>query len=420
MQHRIPVESLGPGGGAMARAVEACVHCGFCLPACPTYRVLGEEMDSPRGRILLMKSALEGSLTVEDTQPFIDRCLGCLACVTACPSGVQYGELLPLYRAHVRPRHPAPVSDRVAHALLQATLPSPAAFRLATRAAALARPVRHWLPARFAAMVALAPRELHEERELPSLVPAAGRRRARVALLLGCVQRVLAPAISEAAARVLAANGVEVVVPPEQGCCGALAWHTGEPARARALARVNLAAFPPDIDAIVTTAAGCGSAMKHSTLMFAGEPDCDAATEWAGRVRDVCEFLADLGADAFDALPAPLTAAYQDACHLVHGQGVVDAPRRLLAGISNLTLVEIAERDLCCGSAGTYNVDQPEIAAQLGRRKASHILDAGAEVVVSGNIGCLVQIAAALDALGRPLPVLHTVELLDRACRRPA
>ncbi len=416
MQHTIPVDQLGPEGKVMARAVEACVHCGFCLAVCPTYALLGEEMDSPRGRIFLMKSALEGALTVEATLPYVDRCLGCLACMPACPSGVPYDELLPLYRAHAASQRPRSLVDRAAHTLVHETLPYPERFRLAALSGGLGRLTRPLLPAPFQAMLNLLPETLPPARPLPALIPAQGQRRARVAFLSGCVQQALRPEINWATVRVLARNGVEVVIPAGQGCCGSLALHSGELERARAHARRNLEVFPADVDAVVTNAAGCGSGMKEYGVLFTGQPEAERAQAFAGRVRDVSEFLAALGlAEPPQALPAPLTVAYHDACHLAHAQGVAAAPRRLLAAIPNLTLVEVAEGELCCGSAGTYNLEQPALAAQLGARKARNLAGTGARAVVTGNIGCLIQIRTHLEKLGQPLPVWHTFELLDQA-----
>jgi glycolate oxidase iron-sulfur subunit len=418
MKHSIPVETLGPAGEEMAGAVEACVHCGFCLPTCPTYAALGEEMDSPRGRIFLMKSALEGTLTVPDTLPYIDRCLGCMACVPACPSGVHYGDLLTPYRALAEQKRSRSFVERLTRVLMREMLPHPARFRLAARTGRLARPLHRWLPSQFAAMLALAPDRLHPAEALPPLVPAEGQRRARVALLAGCVQQVLAPEINRATLRVLAKNGVEVVIPQDQGCCGALMLHNGEAAAARALARRNLRAFPADVDAVLTNAAGCGSGMKEYGLLFKGDAQEAEARAFAYQVRDVSEFLDELGISPPPELSRQLQLAYHDACHLAHAQGITAAPRRLLRQIPNLTLLDIPESEHCCGSAGTYNIEQPEIAAALGRRKANNILRTGAAAVATGNIGCMTQIALHLRQLDRPLPVLHTMEVLDRAYRR--
>lgn len=415
MQHTIPLEMLGAQGPAMAHAVDKCVHCGFCLSACPTYKVLGEEMDSPRGRIYLMKEQLEGALELDSMTPYIDRCLGCLACVTACPSGVEYGELLAPFRARSEAHRSRTPMERLTRFLVRETLPYPTRFRLAATLGNLVAPVRPLLPASLTAMLDLLPTTLPKAEPLPAFYPAEGTRRARVALLAGCVQQVLSPSINWATLRVLARNGVEVVIPPHQGCCGSLAMHTGDATQAQSLARKNLTLFPTDVDAIVTNAAGCGSGMREYGLLFAGTPEEAAARAFATRVKDVSLFLHDLGLMPPPALAEPLTIAYHDACHLAHAQRVTSQPRRLLAAIPNVTLREIPEGELCCGSAGTYNLEQPEIARQLGERKARHLLSTGAQAVVTGNIGCMMQLQTHLQAQGQPLPIWHTMELLALA-----
>lgn len=424
MQHTIPVAQLkmqlGPQIEAMAEAIEACVHCGFCLPVCPTYQVLGQEMDSPRGRILLMKNALEGGLTIQETLPYIDRCLGCLACVTACPSGVAYGELFMPFRAHARQNASYPLMERLQRTLVNHTLPSPDRFRTAAFFGRIAKPLSGLLPQELAGMLALLPNRLPPAHPLPEVYPAEGVRRARVALLVGCVQQTLAPEINWATLRVLARNGVEVLIPPDQACCGALLMHTGELERARQLARLNLRAFSGEVDAILTNAAGCGSGLKEYPLLLMGLDDQALADELAARAQDVSQFLAELGMLGEPALPQPTRVAYHDACHLAHAQGITAAPRALLSRVANLTLLEVADNTTCCGSAGTYNLEQPEIAAELGKRKAANILQTGAEAVAAGNIGCIVQIRSYLQALGKLLPIFHTFELLDVAYSRSA
>lgn len=415
MQHTIPIQQLGAEGEVMAHAIEKCVHCGFCLAACPTYAVLGEEMDSPRGRIFLMKSALEGTLAVEETLPHIDRCLGCVACVPACPSGVPYGELLPLYRAHANTHRQRGVIDKLAQTLVHETLPYPDRFRLAALTGKVGKLLQGVLPAQFQGMLNLLPDELPAAQPLPEVFPAEGQRRARVALLAGCVQQALAPNINWATLRVLAKNGVEVVIPRGQGCCGSLGLHTGELERARNLARNNFNIFPKDVEAVLTNAAGCGSGMKEYGVLFAGQPEQAEAKTFAGRVKDVSEFLAELGLIPPPALTQPLKVAYHDACHLAHAQAITAAPRHLLTQIPNLTLAEIPEGEMCCGSAGTYNLEQPELAAVFGARKAKNITHTGAQAVATGNIGCLIQIRTHLQKLGQPLPIYHTLEVLDAA-----
>ncbi len=412
MQHTIPVETFGPQGAAMARAIEGCVHCGFCLAVCPTYQVLAEEMDSPRGRIFLMKDVLEGNLTQEETLPYIDRCLGCEACVTSCPSGVPYGELLMPFRAYTEERRQHEPTDRVTRLLVLQTLPFPWTFRLAVNLGKLVKPWQGLLPEKLGAMLTLLPPGLPKARPLPEVYPAKGSRRARVAFLSGCVQQVLAPEINWATLRVLAENGVETVIPKHQNCCGALSMHTGQGKQAQALVRHNLEVFPQDVDAVLTNAAGCGSGMKEYPLLFKGLPEEQEAEDFAGRVKDVSVFLDELGLTPPPPLPRPLKVAYHDACHLAHAQGIRAAPRRLLTSIPNLTLLEIPESDMCCGSAGTYNLEQPEIAQELGERKVRNILSTGTEAVAVGNIGCIAQIQAHLQ---QSLPVYHTIEVLDQA-----
>lgn len=418
MQHHIPLNQLGPQGPAMARAVERCVHCGFCLSACPTYLTLGEEMDSPRGRILLMKEVLEGELPLEESLPYLDRCLGCVACETACPSGVKYGELITPFRALAEERQAHGLRDRLLRVLLLAVLPYPGRFRLAARLGYLARPVRRLLPGRLGTMLELLPPRLSKAAPLPDIYPAHGNRRARVALLAGCVQQILAPEINWATLRVLAVNGVEVVIPKGQSCCGALSAHSGAARQARACARRSLQIFPDDVDAVLTNAAGCGSGMHEYPLWLAGQPEEKAAEAFSRRVKDVSVFLADLGPVTPPPLVRPLKVAYHDACHLLHAQRVGSHPRRLLSMIPGVELLEVPDGEICCGSAGTYNLQQPAIANELGRRKAAAILSTGAEAVATGNIGCLMQIHGHLRRQANPLPVYHTLQLLDAAYRR--
>ncbi|MDA2930895.1 heterodisulfide reductase-related iron-sulfur binding cluster [Acidobacteria bacterium AH-259-O06] len=415
MQHQIPIEKFGPVGESMAHQVKACVHCGFCLPACPTYKVLGQEMDSPRGRIFLMKEVLEGKLNLEDAIPYVDKCLGCQACVPVCPSGVEYGELLTPFRAYAEEHRQRGPLSQITRLLLRTILPFPKRFYAAATLGRLAHPLRHLLPQQLRAMLELLPPALPKASPFPEVFPAKAKRRARVVLLAGCVQQVLAPQINWATLRVLAENGVEVVIPKNQNCCGALAMHSGQAEQARALARQNFQSFPKDVDAVLTNAAGCGSGMKEYPLLFKGLPEEEEAAAFARGVKDVTVFLDELGLKSSPSLKKPLKLAYHDACHLAHAQGVREAPRKVLGSIPNVTLLEIPEGEFCCGSAGTYNLEQPEIARSLGEQKARNILQTGAEAVAAGNIGCITQIQTHLKALGQPLPIYHTLELLDRA-----
>ena len=416
MQHAIPVDRLGPHGEAMAAAVGSCVHCGFCLPTCPTYVEMDEEMDSPRGRIFLMKEVLEGKVALDLALPYIDNCLGCQACQTACPSGVQYGELITPFRYYAEQHREREPLDRLQRTMVLHTLPYPRRFRAAAHAGRLAKPFAKLLPKSMAAMLQLLPRRLPPREPLPAVHPAAGERRARVALLAGCAQQVLAPDINWATLRVLARNGIETVIPTSQGCCGALPMHTGAADRAKRLARTNMKAFPDDVDAIVTNAAGCGSGMKEYGPLFAGESNEEAARAFADRVVDVSVFLATLGLrEPPPALGAPLQIAYHDACHLAHAQRVRRQPRDLLRAIDGVELVEPAEWELCCGSAGTYNVEKPDTAASLGSRKATNLLNTGVALIATGNIGCMTQVQTHLREQGHDVPVLHTLQVLDRA-----
>jgi glycolate oxidase iron-sulfur subunit len=415
MQHRIPVDQIGPYGEPMSRAVESCVHCGFCLPTCPTYVVLGEEMDSPRGRIFLMKDVLEGKLEPDSAAIYLDRCLGCLGCVTACPSGVRYGELITPFRAITEQKRKRSIGERFVRRLVLWTLPYPRRFRIMANLARVAGPLRRFMPGQFRSMLDLLPYRLPKRQALPSIHEARGRRRARVALLAGCVQQVLSPEINWATVRVLSRNGVEVVIPADQGCCGALAAHCGAADLAKRCARKNLKAFPEDVDAILSNAAGCGSGLHEYPLWLKGEPEEEIAKNLAAKAKDVSVFLNDLGLKPPGVLPEAVRAAYHDSCHLSHAQRVTSEPRRLLGAIPNLELVEIPDGEICCGSAGIYNIEHSQIAERLGQRKIQNILSLDVQAVVAGNIGCIVQIDSLLRRHGEARPVYHTMQLLDMA-----
>jgi glycolate oxidase iron-sulfur subunit len=418
MLHAIKSQDHGPLGDPMAHAVQTCVHCGFCLAVCPTYQELGQEMDSPRGRIVLMKQVLEGELPAGDAQPHIDRCLGCLACEPACPSGVPYRDLISPYRTRVAETAVRTPGEKLRRWLAAQTIPYPGRFRLALHGAAIGRALGGLVPAVLRPMLELAPAHVAPAVALPRVTPAEGERRARVALLAGCAQQVLDPDINVATIEVLARNGVEVVVPEGQGCCGGLAWHTGDIRAAQQFARRNLAAFPADVDAIVTNAAGCGSTMHEYPLILRGTPDEARAAELRKRVVDVSVFLARLGLREKPAgWREPQLVAYHDACHLVNAQGVRAEPRSLLKAIPGVEVREIANAHLCCGSAGTYNLDQPEIARSLGAQKAKAVTATGATTVATGNIGCLTQLKTHLAQTKSPVRVRHTMQVLRDAYR---
>jgi glycolate oxidase iron-sulfur subunit len=416
MLHSIQPEAHGPLGEPMARAVQACVHCGFCLSVCPTYAELGQEMDSPRGRIVLMKQVLEGGLAWEAAQPHIDRCLGCLACEPACPSGVSYHDLISPFRAVAAARFNRSPADKLRRWVAGQTIPYPSRFRLALHVAGLGRALRPLVPRALEPMLDLAPPNVPPAQTWPSVNPARGERRARVALLTGCAQQVLDPDINTATIEVLVRNGIEVLVPASQCCCGGLAWHTGDWPAAQTFARQNLAAFPADVDAIVTNAAGCGSTMREYHLILRGTADMERADAFRKRVVDVTVFLTRLGLREPPPGPGhPQRIAYHDACHLAQAQNVRREPRDLLRAIPGVQLLELPDSHLCCGSAGSYNLDQPKIAASLGQNKAKAVLATGAEILATGNIGCLTQLRAHFAKLGSSLPVRHTLQVLRDA-----
>lgn len=416
MKHEIETAKAGPYALPMADAIQTCVHCGFCLPTCPTYQELGQESDSPRGRIVLMKETLEGKIDWSDAKPHIDRCLGCVACETACPSGVKYGELISPFRAELSARVPDSWGVKLKRWLVFQTLPHPGRFRLAMRLGRWTRWTRPLLPNALRPMLDLIPSRLEKAQPLDECYPVKGTTRARVALLAGCAQQVLRPEINLATIRVLNQNGVEVVVPRDQGCCGALAWHVGNSKAAIEAARTNIAAFDQEVDAVVTNAAGCGSGIHDYETIMRDTDLAEQACQLAERTVDVSVFLDRLGLETPPDFKEPVRVAYHDACHLRHAQKVQSQPRRLLSQVRNLELVEIRASETCCGSAGTYNIDQPELARNLGQRKAESIRLTKASVVATGNIGCLVQIENHLRE--DSIRILHTMEVMDRAYQR--
>ena len=407
--------------------LDDCVHCGFCLPTCPTYQLWGEEMDSPRGRIYLMNLAEKGEIDLQG--PFtehIDRCLGCMACVTACPSGVQYDRLLESVRPQIERNVPRERSDAWFRNAIFALFPYKRRLRAAAVPGALYQQLRRIpavaklaskLPGRLGAMESLLPPVSVREAfaRLPVYTPAVGERRARVALLSGCVQDVFFHRVNVATIRVLAAEGCDVLVPREQQCCGALELHAGREDSALARAKREIAVYEKlDVDHVVTNVAGCGSSMKEYGHLLADDPEwAERAAAFSARVRDVREVLAELGPRA-PRHPFRGRVAYHDACHLGHAQQVRSQPREVLRSIPDLELVDLPEAALCCGSAGIYNMIMPDAASELGARKAANVRSVEPDVVVTANPGCLLQIG---KHLGQDLPLLHPVQLLDAAIR---
>ena len=427
--------TLGPPGFDAHRPperklVDDCVHCGFCLPTCPTYLLWGEEMDSPRGRIYLMGNVLDGAPLSDSTVGHFDACLGCMACVTACPSGVRYDQLIEATRAQVERRAERAPLTRAWRGAIFALFPYPGRLRLlrgplrAYQASGIGRLLRRRgllarLSPTLATMESIAPK-LGSVGEVPPFTPAEGSRRGTVGMLLGCVQREMFPGTNAATARVLAAEGFDVVAPASQGCCGALSVHVGREAEARRFARALVDCFEATgVDHVVVNAAGCGSSMKEYETLLADDPAyAERARAFSAKVLDVTELLARAGTVA-PRHPLKVTVAYHDACHLAHAQGVRDEPRALLAEIPGLELREIPEGAVCCGSAGVWNVLNPVPAQQLGDRKAANVLETGATLLVTANPGCLMQIGAALERTGpgHRVALAHTVEVLDASIR---
>ena len=419
--HFTPAQLADPVLADAAQILKACVHYGFCTAVCPTYVLLRDENDSPRGRIDLIRAMLEkGGAPDAKTVLHLDRCLSCNSCMTTCAAKVDYMHLADIGRAHIEKYYRRPLGDRLLRWLIARALTAPGRFRWAMRGAALARPFRRLLPKRLAAMIALAPPALPPASEAiaPGIYPAEGAKRGRVALLTGCVQQALAPRINAATIRLLTRHGCDVVVAPGIECCGALTLHMGKEAMALASAKRAIAAWEAAerggaFDAFVVNASGCGTTVKDYGKLFKHDPAWAARAERiAGRALDVSEWLARIGLNEV-AAPIPLAIAYHDACSLQHAQKVTLPPRQLLRA-AGFEVRDVPEAHFCCGSAGTYNLLQPEIAGQLGARKAGHVESTGAAALAAGNLGCLTQIA-----LHTALPALHTVELLDWATGGP-
>jgi glycolate oxidase iron-sulfur subunit len=418
MQTNFTDEQLRDPDTASSNAVlRTCVHCGMCTATCPTFLLLGDELDSPRGRIYLIKDMLEnGRPATEEVVRHVDRCLSCLSCMTTCPSGVNYMHLVDHARAYIERTYRRPLPERLLRSMLGFLLPRPGLFRMSLVGARIARPFGALIPGqsilaqRLRAMLALAPALLPPARiETPRIYAAEGKRTARVALLTGCAQQVLMPRINEATIRLLTRLGVEVVVSSGSGCCGALNHHTGQHDRAMALAKANITAWSreSELDAVVINASGCGTTVKDYGFMFrtAAEPLRSQAEKIAGMTMDVTEFLTRIGYTPSRDKP-DLTVAYHSACSLQHGQQITVQPKALLAR-AGFRVVEPKEPHICCGSAGTYNLLQPEIAGRLKDRKLGNLKAVKPDLVAAGNIGCITQLS------GAELPVVHTVELLD-------
>ncbi len=415
------------------KLIDSCVHCGFCLSTCPSYRVIGKEMDSPRGRIYLMDAINEGEIALNSaTVQHFDSCLGCLACVTTCPSGVEYDKLIAATRHQVTRNYPRSLGDTIIRKLIFSLFPYPERLRILLfpllvyqklgfakflRATGLLKNISP----RLAAMESILPEITLQswQNNLPDVIPAQGKKRYRVGVILGCVQRLFFSPVNEATVRVLTANGCEVVIPQSQGCCAALPEHQGQTEQAQVLARQMIDSFAgTGVDYVIINAAGCGHTLKEYGHILADDPEYrEKAQEFAAKVRDAQEFLVDVGLTAkLSPLgDKPLSLVYQDACHLLHGQKISVQPRQLLKQIPGVSLKEPLDAAICCGSAGIYNMLQPEVAEELGKQKVRNLLNTGADLIASPNPGCSLQIGKHLQ--GKKIEIMHPMELLDYAIR---
>jgi glycolate oxidase iron-sulfur subunit len=415
------------------KLIDSCVHCGFCLSTCPSYRVLGKEMDSPRGRIYLMDAINEGEIALNTaTVEHFDSCLGCLACVSTCPSGVQYDKLISATRHQVERNYNRSLPDKLVRQLIFSLFPNPDLLRillfpllvyqkLGISKLLQATGLIKAISPRLAAMESILPEITLKsfQDNLPDIIPAKGEKRYRVGVILGCVQRLFFSGVNEATVRVLTANGCEVVIPKSQGCCAALPEHQGQTEQAKVLARQMIDSFADtNVDFVIINAAGCGHTLKEYGHILADDPEyAEKAKVFAAKVKDSQEFLANVG---LTAKLSPLTEkninlVYQDACHLLHGQKISVQPRQLLKQIPGVTLKEPIDAALCCGSAGVYNMLQPEVAEELGKQKAQNLLNTGADLIASPNPGCSLQISKYLQ--GKTISVMHPMELLDYSIR---
>ncbi len=429
------MQSFDPKKPPKQELIDSCVHCGFCLSTCPSYRVIGKETDSPRGRIYLMDAINKGEAELATaTAEHFDSCLGCLACVTTCPSGVQYDQLIAATRPQVERNYPRSFADKLVRKLIFQLFPYPERLRplLAPlwlyQQLGFQKLVRNTgllkiFSPRLAAMDSILPPITSDAftSDLPDVIPAQGKKRYRVGMILGCVQRLFFSPVNQATVRVLTANGCEVVIPKTQGCCAALPAHQGQEAQAQALAKQMIDSFAgTEVDAVIINAAGCGHTLKEYGHILEDDAEYrEKAQEFAANVKDVQEFLVEIGLSAplSPLQDGELTIVYQDACHLLHGQKISLQPRQLLRQIPGVRLREPIDAALCCGSAGVYNMLQPEVAQELGTQKVENLLNTGAQLIASANPGCSLQIKKHLQLQGQDIPLMHPVELLDYSIR---
>lgn len=416
-----PAQLADPAIAGANDILRKCVHCGFCTATCPTYVLLGDELDSPRGRIYQIREMLENDNPAPPSLvTHVDRCLSCLSCMTTCPASVNYMHLVDLARTRIEATHTRPLAERLLRQLLAWVIPNPRIFRLSLMGSFFAKPFAKILPGRLQGLMAMAPARVEALSgvDRPQVFPAVGARRKRVALMNGCAQQVLRPSINEATVQLLTRHGCEVIVAKGAGCCGALVHHMGREAEAQAAAKANVAAWeklgaePGGLDAVVINASGCGTTIKDYGHLLGNDPDWAARAEWvATRAKDITEVMIDLGLNP-PVIKNPPVVAYHSACSMQHGQQLTEPPKVLLQA-AGFEVRAPAEGHLCCGSAGTYNILQPALAGRLRARKLDNLYATGAEVVATGNIGCLAQLQQDPDGSG--MTVIHTAELLDWA-----
>lgn len=430
-----PITNFDSQNPPKQELIDTCVHCGFCLSTCPSYRVIGKEMDSPRGRIYLMDAINKGEATINDaTSSHFDSCLGCLACVSTCPSGVEYDKLIAATRPQVERNQPRNLADRLIRTLIFNLFPYPNRLRAFLpplwlyQQSGLQKLIRQTeiikkVSPRLAAMESILPKITIDsfQDKLPAIIPAQGEKRYRVGMILGCVQRLFFNSVNEATVRVLTANGCEVVIPKNQGCCAALPAHQGQEEQAQSLARQMINSFADtEVDAIIINAAGCGHTLKEYGHILADDPNYkQQAQQFAAKVKDVQEFLSEVGLTAklSPIVERELRVVYQDACHLLHGQKISLQPRQLLQQIPGIKLTEPLDAALCCGSAGVYNMLQPKVADELGQQKVTNLVNTGADLIASSNPGCALQITKHLTLQNKAIELLHPLELLDYSIR---
>lgn len=418
MIHQISAAPENQSLAAMAKAIEACTACGHCLPACPTFSVTSREAESPRGRIMLMRHQLEGTLSSSQIQPYLDSCLQCGICETVCPAQVPYQSLRQLHREHSGARRSVSFRPDPLHSILKLALPHPGWFRFFARAVRLLQPARDFLPESFRSILDLLPPKLPPHLDRPNAYAGRGRCQGQIGLLPGCTSSVLQPDVTQAAIEVLTRNGFDVVLPDQSVCCGAILSSLQDSERARQASARVMESFPDGLDTLVSTSGYCSRELRHYPMRFADSPQAEESARFAARTMDISSFLLSLDLPAPPALSTPVRVAYHDSCHFHHGMGAENASLKLLQRIERLDLVELEAPATCCGAPGTYAIDQPEMAKTLGRRRVHAVHRSGASILATDDPGCMTQLSHHSALLGHSFTVRHTIEILARAYNR--